>query len=121
MTENCILCLEELKISEPPLICGHRFHIECVKKHFKPECPVCRRIINIDVSGTKPELYLPFDPESMSDISQRNDFFDGYDIYGNYFQQVVYFDNQDMMDIVQEDDEEDEENKMGDNWNYEDV
>lgn len=114
MSDNCILCLEHIDISEKPLICGHKFHIECLKKHFKPECPLCRRTIEIDVTGTKPELYLPFNPETIPD---------------NHVNQIIYIGSQNILDIViqyenelqDENEDEDEENRMGDIWDYEDV
>lgn len=45
---ECPICLEH---TDDILECGHKIHLECVKKHFKPECPVCRKSLNISVSG----------------------------------------------------------------------
>jgi len=118
MSENCILCLEDIDASENPLDCGHKLHLECVKKHFKPECPICRRPLNITVSGTQPELYLPFDPLSMQD-----DVYPNLIIY-NYenIPLIIYdVDDVEMQDVEMQEDEEDEENPRGDNWEYEDV
>jgi hypothetical protein len=126
MSENCILCLEDIDPSENPLVCGHKLHLECVKKHFKPECPICRRRLNISVNGTIPELYLPFDPESFSNddnIPENNDI-----ILENIYNYII-FQNQ-LLDLheLQEQDMDmdmdldiDEENPRGDEWNYEDV
>ena len=52
--EDCIICTE--KIGEEDILdCGHWIHISCVKKHFKPECPVCRKSLNIEVVGVRPQ------------------------------------------------------------------
>jgi hypothetical protein len=49
MTESeCPICLEN---TIDTLECGHKIHIECVKKHFKPECPVCKKTLSIKVNG----------------------------------------------------------------------
>jgi hypothetical protein len=124
MSENCILCLEDIDASENPLECGHKLHIECVKKHFKPECPICRKPLNITVSGTQPELYLPFDPESFI----NDNYYSNSNIMIYTYENgpiVIYnvgedYNEQDSSgDNWEEDD--DEENPRGDNWEYEDV
>ncbi len=40
--ESCGVCFENLDDTKP-LACGHRIHDKCLEKHFKPECPVCKR------------------------------------------------------------------------------
>lgn len=40
--EDCAICMCELD-NESPLKCGHYFHMECLSKTHKPECPVCRK------------------------------------------------------------------------------
>ena len=52
--EDCPICTEKIG-DEDILDCGHWIHISCVKKHFKPECPVCRKSLNIQVEGSRPE------------------------------------------------------------------
>lgn len=104
MEEQCILCLENM-INETPLSCGHVFHINCIKKHFKPECPICRTKHNIPVLGSKPELFLPFNTETTGDV------------YTQIFDNYIEFEE----DEQDEEDEEDEENPRYDNWDYEDV
>lgn len=52
--ENCAICLEK---TTEMFDCKHHVHLECAKKHFKPECPVCRAKVNIRVSGTYPNNY----------------------------------------------------------------
>jgi len=51
--EDCPICTEKIG-DEDILECGHWIHISCVKKHFKPECPVCRKSLNIEVEGSRP-------------------------------------------------------------------
>jgi hypothetical protein len=61
--EDCIICTEKIKDNEP-LSCGHWIHISCIEKHFKPECPVCRKPQNIKVFGKIPEPYIPVSHEN---------------------------------------------------------
>ena len=51
--EDCAICFEKLD-EEYALECGHWLHVSCVQKHFKPECPICRTPLNIQVYGTPP-------------------------------------------------------------------
>ena len=45
--EECSICNEEMFCDqEVPLICGHWFHLNCLKQCIKMECPLCRRIYN---------------------------------------------------------------------------
>jgi hypothetical protein len=50
---ECPVCYESLTENNP-LTCGHWLHIDCVKKHFKPECPICRFPLPIQVTGIPP-------------------------------------------------------------------
>ena len=43
---ECPVCLESM-LDERPLKCGHHVHIECVKRSMKPECPICRTILDL--------------------------------------------------------------------------
>lgn len=54
---DCPVCMEDLTDEENALQCGHWVHIKCVKRHFKPECPVCRHPLNIIVHGVDPNRY----------------------------------------------------------------
>jgi hypothetical protein len=51
---ECPICYESLENEKTPLNCGHWIHINCVKKHFRPECPLCRSPVNFQVYGTTP-------------------------------------------------------------------
>jgi hypothetical protein len=62
---ECIICTDEMN-ENTPLECGHWIHIECVKKHFKPECPLCRTSLNINVTGN-----IPIN-ESLEELNQTN-------------------------------------------------
>lgn len=55
---ECVICYELVK--EDAQACGHFCHINCLKQHFKPECPVCRRKLNIKVEGRFPYVEIPF-------------------------------------------------------------
>jgi Ring finger domain len=56
--EDCIICTEKMD-EKNPLECGHWIHIECVRKHFKPECPICRKRLNMTVTGVLPGIEIP--------------------------------------------------------------
>jgi len=49
---ECPICLDP---TTDILECGHKIHVKCVEKHFIPECPQCRKPLNIKVYGKKPE------------------------------------------------------------------
>ena len=73
---DCCICYETLSEEDKPLSCGHVIHLECVKKHFKPECPLCRAPLNIKVSGIVP---LPFIPTTTGDSdTEEEDIVDRY-------------------------------------------
>jgi hypothetical protein len=66
---ECIICLEELK-ENYALPCGHWLHMRCVQQHFKPECPICRTPLDIQVFGVPPSqnTHSQFiNPESIYD------------------------------------------------------
>ncbi len=86
MEEKCVCCLEELELIEP-LICGHRVHDECLRKHFRPECPICRMKLNIVVSGTIPEddesLFTPYGHNNTLNTHVNRNVSYGYNLYGD--------------------------------------
>jgi len=55
---ECPVCFLSLEEEKEPLACGHWVHLECVKKHFRPECPVCRQKLNIKVEGSLPSTNI---------------------------------------------------------------
>ena len=112
---TCIICTESLDDLDMPLKeCGHWIHPACVKKHFKPECPICRTPLNIKVTGTKPETYIPDrSPDSIFGmvhfflISNNSDNSEDSEDGGYLY--------------PEEHPDFDEENPHGDNWNYGDY
>lgn len=42
---ECAICFDELVKDYRSLSCSHYFHLECISKMFKAECPVCRTTI----------------------------------------------------------------------------
>lgn len=66
-SEECPVCLEGFTNGDKPLDCGHWIHKKCVEKHFKPECPVCRKPLNIKVKGRMPDCDIEYDPSSVVD------------------------------------------------------
>lgn len=115
--EDCPVCYEKLKNVEP-LSCGHIVHLSCVKKHFKPECPLCRKSLDIKVNGTRPEVFIPF--EHVEEVKEnRNDF----DI--DFSEEEDYYSDEEGrrwrkkgFNYPEEDEEWDEENPFGDDYNY---
>jgi hypothetical protein len=65
--QDCPICLDKLNESNP-LQCGHWVHMSCLKKHFKPECPICRKKLDIIVEGKAPSLYDDYMEQDNLDI-----------------------------------------------------
>jgi len=63
--EECPICFESLNDEKEPLKCGHWMHLECVKKHFKPECPVCRAPLDIKVTGSMCDPSIEFSTQFL--------------------------------------------------------
>lgn len=69
--EECICCYRYLG-NTPAMGCGHRVHLACLEKHFKPECPICKRYQNLVIpKGQLPKTspgrtILWVNPESMN-------------------------------------------------------
>lgn len=103
--DECIICYEKLN-EEHPLECGHWLHISCVEKHFKPECPICRAPLHIEVKGTSPESYIPFviQEQDVVFIQEIHDHIDEYFVDDS--EEIVY--------------DSDEENPFGDDYDYPD-
>lgn len=125
--ETCILCCESMN-EKKPLECGHWLHLKCVEKHFKPECPICRKHLDIKVTGTRPEPYIPVEETGLSvDVI--------YDIMGPMIEHEFENENEDENDCTtekegweingylypEEDPSYDEENPHSDNYDYEDY
>lgn len=70
---DCCICYEALTKTDNPLFCGHTIHLECVKKHFKPECPLCRAPLDIKVSGTVPLPFIPTDSTDFGDTEESEE------------------------------------------------
>ena len=136
--EDCIICTESFKDDSEPLCCGHWIHINCIKKQFKPECPICRTSLDISVSGDKPELYIP--NEDYSGVytgtytHSRNRAFTMI-VIEHIFEHNLETDSlPDLEDITnndswqnkgylhpEEDEDYDEENPRGDEFSYDDI
>lgn len=49
---DCPICLDVIGCNEDSgLVCGHRFHIECINKLEKSQCPVCRVPLEVKQSS----------------------------------------------------------------------
>jgi len=58
--EECAICFEKLG-DVPAFPCGHYIHLDCIKKHFKPECVICRQPLDIQVTGVSPDPNIGMD------------------------------------------------------------
>lgn len=135
---DCVICLE--KNNEDPLICGHRIHISCIKKHFKPECPLCRRKLNIKVNGLTPMAFVPsnYEDSLVNSINyeirdeleeEDNETPTEDEIIDDFLMKSTrnFHENYDRYNECEEseseanDEEYDEENPHGDEFEYEDL
>jgi hypothetical protein len=131
--EDCPICLEILG-NEKPLACGHWVHIECLRKHFKPECPMCRKKLDIKVEGKfgdyrereysredsredsreyEEESYYENEQLNSEQFSLDNEF----EIFGDNFPQNWRWRCRGY-NYEEEDPDYDEENPRGDDWYY---
>lgn len=130
--KTCIICTESLNNVDTPLrACGHWLHLSCVKKHFKPECPICRAKLNIKVTGTKPHTYIPFSPNGGpwrdSDNPRIRTVFGIFlttfrpplfQPEGSFHTRLFTGFDTDGYTYAEEHPNYDEENPRGDNWDY---
>jgi hypothetical protein len=74
--DDCPICLDPLDVPGNPLVkplklCGHYMHPECLSKHHKQECPVCRRPQHdVKITG---RLVVMQDTTSLSAIRDQLD------------------------------------------------
>jgi hypothetical protein len=56
-SDECKICFDTFDEAPAyPIPCGHYyFHEECLRKHFKPECPICRAPHQLAVEGEPPQ------------------------------------------------------------------
>jgi hypothetical protein len=131
--DECSICYENLHKVEKPQICGHWFHVDCLQRHFKPECPLCRKVLPIKVIGERPPCNIVYieskdddsEVESDGDSSSRDTIV--YDIVDESDDDIpssrktvgygIFSDNSDS----ENEEDYDSENPNGDNWDYEDV
>ena len=76
--KNVQYVLTSLHLKNKPLECGHWIHKKCVEKHFKPECPVCRKPLNIKVKGTLPNCDIEYDPLTITDSEYKDSMLSQY-------------------------------------------
>lgn len=49
---DCPICADTMEnVATPIGPCGHWMHVECMKNCTKPECPICRAKVPVDVRG----------------------------------------------------------------------
>lgn len=127
---SCAICLDSILPAEEKIAC-HPVHVSCVKKHFKPECPVCRRVLDIAVTGDRPQSNLTWsishpleeEPIPVEETRERpgSAFFPCpmqiMKTYGLLPSGDVEV-SEDDLDENYGDISEDEENPRGDEWDY---
>jgi len=57
---SCVICLENLNENDVLLACNHKFHLSCLQRHFRADCPLCRRPHSFPVYGEAPQPFVPF-------------------------------------------------------------
>ena len=112
---DCPICFENILQSEITE-CGHHVHLECLEKQFKAECPLCRKKLNIKVTGKRPECNIEISQEELlSPRLENKEEMHLTDYLGddrNSEGEVFYKDCSEDYD---------EENPHGDDWEYADV
>ncbi len=74
----CVICLEEG--TNINLSCSHKFHLDCLQRHFKQTCPLCRAPHNIEVFGEVPRDNIDYSGQGLSILETF-----GIDEYGTNF------------------------------------
>lgn len=117
--DDCAICFEKLN-EQYSLQCGHWLHISCVQKHFKPECPICRMPLDIQVFGTFPVNNISFEEQPVYIYEIKTQQYDE-----KYMSEDEDEDDEELKEwerkgyiFPEEDDCYDEENPRGDNWYY---
>lgn len=65
---TCCICLEEDAEVLPLRECGHPYHTVCITKHFKQECPTCRReVTSVTMTGSRPTV-TPIESMSLDEL-----------------------------------------------------
>jgi hypothetical protein len=105
-TGDCSICLCEIEEKEGSLlVCGHKFHTDCLQRVEKAECPVCRaplesEDIKIDVQQIKDReekekieqimKTIQSDRELAQEINDREDFHQHTAPQNDLFFQVLH-------------------------------
>lgn len=126
MSEECPICYEKME-NEKTQICGHIVHLDCLKKQFKPECPLCRTKLDIVVQGTLNGVSYTENDTYLESYHEEK-----LDQYNEWLSENIE-DEEDEDDeettwrwasrgynYPEEDPEFDEENPRGDDWYYDD-
>ena len=130
---DCPICFENILPSEITE-CGHHVHLECLEKQFKAECPLCRRKLNIKITGEKPKNYIQHvvsdnyvvsDEDANDDVDYEDA--DDEDADDNkeelHFSDYLGDDRNSEGEVCYKEctEDYDEENPHGDEWEYADV
>lgn len=93
--EECAICLEDIKITDCALECGHIYHKSCIIKYDKDECPICRNNSdrlkkmknNFILKERKVLTSLVSDDKLFSFIMEKNNWISNNDTY--YFVNLI--------------------------------
>lgn len=71
---RCVICFEYVEENENVrLDCSHReFHLACLQRHFRQECPLCRKPHTIPVFGELPSQTFDFDMLDTEDYDSED-------------------------------------------------
>lgn len=68
---DCTICLSHEVELDVTLACGHSFHQNCISKHFKQECALCRAPHSLVVTGSRPSAQLDVIPKERAGAGKK--------------------------------------------------
>ena len=110
---DCPICFENITPGSEKIECGHQVHMACLQQQFKPECPLCRKTLQIKVFGKPPECnieYVEQEIQEEEDIEPEEIYFSDY--LGDDRNSEGEVDYKECREDY------DEENPNGDEWYY---
>ena len=86
--DMCSICLDPFKIGKAWMVtdCGHKFHIICIQKYPKKECPNCRQIMLAPTDDGFPDS----DPEQR--VLNPDELLNSIAPSGNVFSEATFGD-----------------------------
>lgn len=104
---ECCICYSKDSEVKQLQTCQHTVHYECLSKHFKPECPVCRRPNNeVIFTGIRPssdddDLLITLMLEEIAEAQQEDSdgSADSQELIPRHSHRYAIQDNELVMDV----------------------